>query len=145
MSQFIEFSENSPPKWMVIAWGWALITLSGCGQPVAAGGTEGVFRYAGRPMSDVQITVYQQSAAGTFEAVGFGVPVIDGSFELYQPDAAGPLWLLPGDYRLTLESAGSPIEIPLDYTSPASTPLRIGWSDADRILDIEVPEKSLTR
>lgn len=93
-------------------------------------------------MSDVQINVYRRTEAGTFESVGFGVPAIDGGFQLYQPGAAGPLWLLPGNYWLTLESAGAPIEIPRDYTTPETTPLRLEWSETDRLVDIEIPASS---
>lgn len=62
----------------------------------------------------------------------------DGSFRLATDLDVEPLWLEPGDYRVTLESVGSPVAIPAEYGDVDRTPLRIHWND-DEQLSLNVP------
>lgn len=70
--------------------------------------------------------------------IGFGVTDAAGGFELVTNGARGALWLIPGEYRFTLESAGAPVQFANDYARAETTPLRVSWSDGDGILDLEV-------
>jgi hypothetical protein len=47
------------------------------------------------------------------------------------------LWLPPGEYRITLESIGPPIQIPKAYTLAESTPLKASWTATDETLKLE--------
>ena len=114
---------------------------SGCGPRPVAGGTPGRLSTAGRPLSDVQITLHH--GGGPFEAVGFGVTGTDGTFQLFQNLARGPLKLQPGEYRCTLESAGAPVRIPMQYSRPETTTLRCSWQPGAQILELNIPEKLL--
>jgi hypothetical protein len=69
--------------------------------------------------------------------VGFAVTSLDGSFELVLNGARGPLWLSPGEYRFTLESAGSPVQLPHEFAGPDTTPLSVVWSADDGDLDLD--------
>ena len=70
------------------------------------------------------------------------LPVRDGSFNLYLNGAKGPLWLAPGDYRCTLDSAGAPLAIPTEFTRPETTPLVASVKSADDPLDLKAPQFS---
>jgi hypothetical protein len=70
---------------------------------------------------------------------------MDGAFELVANGAQGPLWLSPGEYRCTLESAGAPVQFPMEYAQADTTPLTISWSAGDKELDLEVPPPIPTR
>jgi len=115
------------------------IALSGCGgvRPVP-GGTKGTLRAGGQALSDIQVTVHQLDPDG-MHPVGFGVTGPDGSFELVSMGAKEALWLAPGEYRLTLESAGAPVQIPKEYAQPAATPLKVSWSSGQTNLELEAP------
>jgi len=116
-----------------------VISLPGCGPQPVQGGTAGHLLAAGEPLSDVQLTVFQGEGSA-FKPLGFGVTTTDGSFQLLQNQARGPLMLTAGDYRVTLESAGAPITIPKQYAKPETTPLRVSWNGAGG-LDLAVAEK----
>lgn len=122
-----------------------LVVLPGCGgvQPVA-GGTTGTLRAGGEFLAEIQITIYQVDG-NSFRPVGFGVTDREGWFELVTNGAKGPLWLSPGDYRCTLESAGAPVEIPKEYAQPATTPLKVSWSAGSSELDLDIPTAMLVR
>lgn len=106
-------------------------------KPVA-GGTTGTLRVGGELLSDIQVTVHQVEGGST-RPLGFGVTDLEGSFELVTNGAQGALWLSPGEYRCTLESAGAPVQLPKEYFKPDTTPLKISWSAGDRSLDLDVP------
>ncbi len=125
-------------KLRVLALVVLLPTLAGCGVRPVTGGTKGVLRYDGKLLSDIQVTVYQV-AGGHTEPIGFGVTVNDGSFQLVQTGARGPLRLSPGQYRCTLESAGTPTRIATPYAHADTTPLVVSWSAGDKSLDLEAP------
>jgi hypothetical protein len=112
--------------------------LAGCGVRPVTGGTKGVLRCAGKLRSDIQVTVHQVDGNST-QPIGFGVTTNDGSFRLVKTNASGALWLSPGEYRCTLESAGAPIRLAKEYARPDTTPLKISWSASDSSLDLEVP------
>lgn len=116
-------------------------TLAGCGARPVTGGTKGVLRYAGKSLSDIQVTIYQLEG-GSPKLVGFGVTANDGSFRLMRNLASGALWLSPGEYCCTLESVGMPIRLPKEYASAETTPLKVSWSTADKSLNLEVPNPS---
>lgn len=104
--------------------------LPGCYSQPVMGGTAGKLTIGGAPMSEVQISVYQQKE-GAWEKIGFGDATSDGSFELVKPGAAGPLVLEAGEYRFTLESIGAPLRVPPAYQNPASTPLSVVFPTGD--------------
>lgn len=116
-------------------------TLAGCGARPVTGGTKGVLLYAGKSLSDIQVTVYQLEGASP-KLVGFGVTANDGSFHLMRNLARGALWLSPGEYCCTLESVGVPIRLPKEYARAETTPLKVSWSKADQSLNLEVPSPS---
>src|SRR5580765_446568 len=100
------------------------LILAGCGgtTPVV-GGTKGVLQAGDELLGDIQITVHAKDGTA-WKPLGFGVTAFDGSFELVTSGAKGPLWLSPGEYRCTLESAGAPVVIPLELTQADATPLK---------------------
>jgi len=116
----------------------ALAFATGCGVKPVPGGTNGTLRSEQGPLGDVQITLHSQVDRG-FQPVGFGVADAEGQFQLYANGAQGPLWLPAGEYSCTLESAGSPLQIPDEYQRPESSPLRFVWESGDGQLDLEVP------
>jgi hypothetical protein len=118
--------------------------LPGCGVQSVPGGTYGTLHAGDEWLSDVQVTVHQVEGSTT-RAVGFGVTTLDGTFELFTNGAQGPLWLAPGEYRCTLESAGAPLQFPEEYARADTTPLKIDWSDADGDLDLEIPVLTTAR
>ncbi len=116
----------------------------GCGPRAVVGGTAGMLRAGGQPLSEVQVTVHQ-SEAGGWQPIGFGVATTDGSFELVTNGARGPLALAPGEYRCTLESVGAPVRLASDLTQPSTTPLKVVWSASDSRLNLEIPTQPLQR
>ena len=96
--------------------------------------------HSGRtPLCDVQVTVHRLDG-DQWQPLGFGVSDAEGYFELVQNQAAGPLKLAPGEYRCTIESNGPHMwRFPPEYSDPGPTPLKIEWSAADRLLDLELP------
>jgi hypothetical protein len=121
------------------------VSLPGCGgpQPVT-GGTPGTLRVGGELLSDFQVTIHEV-AGTTTQPIGFGVTGADGSFLLMTNGAQGPLWLSPGEYRCTLESAGAPLVIPKQYTQAATTPLKVTWPTGDESLELDVPVFKLAK
>jgi hypothetical protein len=113
--------------------------LPGCGPQPVQGGTAGHLLAAGKPLSDIQVTVFQ-SEGTELKPVGFAITKIDGSFALLQNQARGPLKLTAGDYRCTLESAGAPVKIPRQFAKPETTPLKVSWS-GNGVLDLTLTEK----
>lgn len=116
--------------------------LPGCGARPVTGGTAGVLHFGGKSTSDIQVTVHEV-VGGTTQPIGFGVTLLDGSFHLVTNGARGALWLSPGEYRCTLESAGAPVKIPKEYARADTTPLKVDWSTSDQSLDLEVPTSSI--
>jgi len=116
-----------------------VLAAAGCGgaKPVT-GGTSGIFRCGPNPLGDVQLTLHQPDESG-FRPVGFGLTRADGSFDLLAQGATGPLWLSPGDYVCTLESAGAPVQFPKEFLSPQTTPLKVRWTDAMTSLELDGP------
>lgn len=88
-------------------------------------------------MSDIQVTVHKVEGA-TSETVGFGVTGAEGAFQLMTNGAQGPLWLTPGEYRFTLESAGAPVPIPKQYGQAASTSLKVTWPTSNEAIDLSI-------
>jgi hypothetical protein len=117
----------------------ALVAL-GCQERPVIGGSKGILMAAGEPLSDIQLTVHREKE-GTFEPLGFAVSKTDGKFELFTPGAAGPLWLSPGEYRFTLESAGAPLEIPAEYLTATRSPLRTSIDNQGVYIKLEIESK----
>ena len=116
------------------------LILAGCGgaTPVA-GGTKGVLHAGDELLGDIQITVHAKDGTA-WKPLGFGVTAFDGSFKLVTSGAKGPLWLSPGEYRCTLESAGAPVAIPVELTQADTTPLKITRSAESTALDVRAPK-----
>lgn len=128
----------SPPSRALLAL-FLVCEMIGCGVKPVPGGTKGTLRSEQAPLSDIQITLHQRDA-DEYRPIGFGVADADGRFQLYSNGAKGPLWLPPGEYRCTLESTGSPLNIPGEYAAVDATPLAFTWSQDDEQLDLEVPD-----
>jgi hypothetical protein len=90
-------------------------------------------------LSDVQLQIYK-AEGNNFQPVGFGVTKLDGSFALFEPGARGPLWLMPGTYRCTLQSIGAPVAFPKEYQNPETTPLTFTWTSDRKQLHLVAPE-----
>lgn len=116
-----------------------LIGSVGCsGSKPMTGGTPGTLHLGADPLREVQIHVHRTDDG---QAVGFGVTTEGGAFELFQPGAAGPLHLEPGEYAFTLESLGpETIALPRDVQNPRRTPLRKSWTASDTRLDLVIPK-----
>jgi hypothetical protein len=117
-----------------------LAAQSGCGQVQSvSGGTRGRLMAGGNPLSEIQVTVYQGNGSNSPKPLGFGVSATDGSFELVQNGAHGPLRLSPGEYCCTLESVGAPVRLANEYLHAEKTPLKVVWVAGDARLDLEIP------
>jgi hypothetical protein len=114
--------------------------LIGCGGARhVAGGTSGTLHAGSVLLGDIQVTVHRVDGT-TSEVVGMGITRHDGQFELVQPGAKGPLHLVPGAYRVTVESVGPmPLRFPKEYGSSDRTPLHVEWTAENAQLDLEVP------
>jgi len=112
--------------------------LAGCGVSPVTGGTAGTLKVGDEIFSDVQVTV-QRVEGSSFKPEGFGVTDIKGEFKLMTTGARGPLWLGPGEYRFTLDTAGAPIHFPPEYMKPETTPLKVSRSGSNDPLVLEVP------
>ena len=124
--------------WMMLVAGVGVMMFAGCGPRPTPGGTAGRLTSGGLPLSEVQLTIHGVEGS-EFRALGIAVPSSDGEFRLVTMEARGPLLLTPGEYRCTLESLGAPVVIPPEYTSPATTPWKIEWSDSSQLLQLEAP------
>lgn len=110
---------------------------AGCGDVKGVtGGTRGSLRCGREQLSEIQVNVYRVEGSA-LRLEGFGVTNVDGEFELVANGARGPLQLVPGEYRFTLETAGAPIAFPTPYSSAESTPLAVTWSAGDEELELE--------
>ena len=107
-----------------------LAAMGGCRPQPVEGGTAGSLVIQGSPVSEIQISVHQNTG-GSWTKIGFGDTRADGSFELVKLGAEGPLVLEPGEYRFTLESIGVPLFLPPIYTSPQATPLVVQYPTSD--------------
>ncbi|MCC9605732.1 hypothetical protein LOC68_21470 [Blastopirellula sp. JC732] len=121
---------------------FALVTLVGCGPTPVTGGTTGVLTTSGNPLGEMQVNVFR--ADGLDMPIGFGTTAADGSFELVQPAAAGPLVLTPGKYRFSVESIGSPVLLPKKYGSATTSPLEVEWR-SDQPLALDIPGLKLPK
>lgn len=117
--------------------GWPVL-LTGCGSPAVQGGTSGVLQCGTERISDIQLTLYQNTGSG-FEPVGFAQTGPEGAFQLLKPRATGPLWLPTGEYVCTLESTGAPVQFPKEYASPGTTPLKVSWKEGAESLALAGP------
>ncbi|MBX3441568.1 MAG: hypothetical protein KF774_04115 [Planctomyces sp.] len=119
-----------------------LAAVLGCREPDVRGGTMGSLTSHGEPLSDVQVTVHEASGS-TPRPVGSAVTRLDGTFELLVVGASGPLWLPPGQYVCTVETAGAPVAFPVEFSKPESTPLRVSWTSDSQTLDLVAPSELL--
>ena len=115
-----------------------LALAAGCSRDQSvAGGTAGTLRNSSGTLRDLRINVDQN---GSTEPLAFGVTTDGGRFELYQPDAKGPLHLPLGEYAFTLETIGpEPIHLAPVFRDPQRTPLRKQWDDSQGNLDLAIP------
>ncbi len=125
------------PFTMLTIAGAALLAGGCSGEQGVLGGTPGVLRNSTGGVRDVQINVHR---TGDYQLMGFGISKEAGAFELYLPQAAGPLHLPPGDYVVTLESVGPElIPLPREISDPRRTPLRKTWAGGDATLELLIP------
>ena len=128
---------------LVIGLALCILLGSGCGTRPVVGGTQGALHARGVSLADMQVVVYRSVAGGEFEPLGMAQTDLHGAFELVTNAARGPLHLAPGEYRFTVESAGSPARIPASYSHPTSTPLQRIWASSDHFLDLEANDITL--
>jgi hypothetical protein len=114
--------------------------LGGCGPSPVVGGTSGLLLAGGEPVADVQVTVYQP-AEGDWRPIGFADTAADGTFRLLLNEARGPLQLVRGEYRFTLQSVGAPVVIPNDVKEVGTTSLRSAWTGEEPQLMLQLPKK----
>src|SRR5262245_38591520 len=117
----------------------ALLLLIGCGVRPITGGTTGLLRAGGEALSDIQVTVHQ-GAGGFALELGHAVTTFDGTFAFVTKGAQGPLYLEPGEYCCTLQSAGAPLAIPPEYAQIESTPLKFTWTGTESSLKLDAPQ-----
>lgn len=116
-----------------------LCVFAGCGKVRSVElGTPGELRMSGQPLAEIELKFFPDSAASS-ECVAVGVSNIDGSFGLMQPNAAGPVWLLPGKYRIAIESVGNPIQLPEQYDDPRESPLTYECVDSKSKISLNLP------
>ncbi|MBM4077337.1 MAG: hypothetical protein FJ267_17030 [Planctomycetes bacterium] len=120
---------------------FGFIAALGCGGPrPVRPGTRGTIRTGDKGLADVRISVYRQSN-NVAEFVGYGVSNPGGHFGLFKENAAGPLWLEPGEYSITLESEGpDPFGWATEYQDAQKTPLKQSWGQGDKSMNLNVPE-----
>jgi len=118
-------------------WGLLALIVAGCGsEQGVTGGTPGLLHAGSTGLAEIQLTIHPGDGSGP---LGFAPTGMDGTFELLTNQARGPLRLPPGDYRVTLESIGSPVVIPEKFTRPDSTPLKFTWNGSEKLLDLDAP------
>jgi hypothetical protein len=118
------------------------VAFAGCGGqtvPEISGGTTGKIHNGREPLVGIQVTVHQLDDE-SMEPIGVGASRLDGSFELVTMDGTTACQLPPGEYRCTLESAGSPLAIPLQFVKPETSPLKIALSNEDDSIDLKLPQ-----
>ena len=115
-----------------------LFVLNGCGgKSTQIGGTPGSLIAGEVPIPDFEIEVF---AADTLFSLGLAATGQDGKFQLMKSKGEGPLWLVPGQYVITLKSVGpAPPRILPAYANPAKTPLKVKWNAEDTSLDLKIP------
>lgn len=121
-----------------------LANMVGCDNApsAAVGGTSGTLKFEDQVTSDIVITIHRLNGTSV-ESIGFGTTQIDGSFALYKPGAAEPLFLEPGEYSCTLESVGPSIKLPKDYMTASRSPLKFTWTSEMKSVELIAPKKLL--
>lgn len=111
--------------------------LVGCGQPPAIpGGTPGTLHTEGQPLGEVRVTVFDHDG----HPQAFAVSDRQGNFQLREEATLEGVHLPPGNYRLTIESAGEFTMLwPKAYRSPKKSPLEIDWTAEQTEIDLNVP------
>lgn len=125
----------------------ALMMISGCTKDGSVrGGTTGRVTVGGEPFPEIQVTVFRGEPKDALK-LGFGVTGMDGRVELLAEEATGPLWLIPGEYLVTVESIGPTLAIPRDCLDVKRTPLRmtIGTVSSEFTLDVALSTKPTGR
>lgn len=119
---------------------WILTLLLGCGPaPSIPGGTSGLLHADGTPLKEVRVTLFAAKDDST-QSIAFAVTDAEGAFQLREEATLEGVWLEPGEYRVTLESAGEFRMIwPREYTSPQQTPLKVAWTAEQTQLELHVP------
>lgn len=111
----------------------------GCKEPAEVPpGTRGVVQADGVPLADVEVQIYLHQP--TAEPLGFGVTDASGRFQLRLPGLKGPLHLEPGEYRVTLATAGEIyLSWPSEFSDPLKTPLRVSINTTHPTIELDVP------
>ena len=110
----------------------------GCGgYRSVPGGTEGLLQSDGEPIAGIEVTIHELNET-SWEVIGSGVSLSDGTFVLRSPLAEGPLWLQPGEYRVTLASVRPDfVALPVKYLSVLDTPFEVDWSSSDTMIELD--------
>ena len=117
-----------------------ILPFAGCGGPrPVTGGTDGSLKVGNIYLAETQVTVYQRKE-GSWQALGFAITDSDGTFQLATNGARGPLRLPAGEFCVTLESAGAPVQFPEIYAKPETSPLQITRIDDFGELELTVPD-----
>jgi hypothetical protein len=120
--------------------------MAGCGDPRdAPGGTMGSLHAAGQPLPDVLVSAHRDSDAGE-PPLGSALTQSDGSFTLRTAEPIGPLWLEPGTYCFTLESAGEvPLVWPAEFADAQKTPLKRTIVNRGEAVALQAPLPTVVR
>ena len=124
---------------LVIALAVCATAMTGCGPPPEVPpGTAGIVRTDSVPLTDVLVQIYSDPPAP--QPLGAGITDSSGRFQLRLPDLSAPLHVEPGDYRLTIESAGDiPLSWPAQLRDPQKTPLRQTVTDPQQAIELDFP------
>lgn len=119
----------------IVVFGFALTIGCSKGSRPISGGTHGLVTTDGLPMSQIELTVYEDNPF-CGEPLGFGAVSNDGSFELIDASRSEKLLLEPRKYRFTIESLGAEIMIPKKFGDPKETVLRC-WAAQNEAIVLE--------
>lgn len=98
--------------------------------------------FSGEKLPEIKLDFHRIEGDKT-ETVGFAVTNSVGEFRLLKPGATGKLYLPDGEYRITIESIGPEINLPVEYLDPKSTPLQISWKSSTPELKLDVSPPSI--
>lgn len=127
---------------IVLAFLLSISLIVGCGERNVTGGTPGTLTIAGEKLPEIRLD-FHRIEGDKIETVGFAVTNAAGEFRLLKPGATGKLYLPDGEYRITIESIGPEINLPVEYLAPKLTPLQLSWKSSTPELKLDVSPPSV--